>query len=514
MKHHPIRIIIVSILFFTFFLVYRLVSWVIVSFSGMTVDKIVFELQVPLEGTGTSITQSAIRYCLYPSIVLTLFVILILVLCDRAKKVICLSISLKDQKETSKVYRLKIWPFPFIKTLTLLLACTFLLAGVYQADHKIGLLSYINSQTHSSKFIEQNYIDPTQVKLTFPAKKQNLIYIYMESMESTYADTSSGGLFLQNYILELADLVQKNVNFSSNTSLGGALPVYGTQWTMGAMFAHSTGLPLSLPIGSNDMSKYSKFFPGVTTIGEILEENGYHNVLFLGSDATFGGRKQFYTQHGNYDICDYNYAIKKGLIPPNYKVWWGYEDQKLFAFAKAELEELSRSNQPFNLTMLTVDTHFQDGYVCDLCQKKYPSQYANVIACSSRQVTDFVEWIQQQDFYKDTTVILTGDHETMQTNFIPTSSQNQRSVYHCYINAVPQISQAQTKNRQFSAFDFFPTTLASLGVDIQGDHLGLGVNLFSGKETLLEEYGDQFSDNLSPKSTFYDQTFIYAKSAK
>lgn len=48
--------------------------------------------------------------------------------------------------------------------------------------------------------------------------------------------------------------------------------------------------------------------------------------------------------------------------------------------------------------MLTVDTHFTDGYVCELCQNQYDEQYSNVIACSSRQVSEFLDWIKQQDF--------------------------------------------------------------------------------------------------------------------
>ena len=38
---------------------------------------------------------------------------------------------------------------------------------------------------------------------------------------------------------------------------------------------------------------------------------------------------------------DYSYAIENGLIPSDYKVWWGYEDQKLFEFAKEKLLQLS-----------------------------------------------------------------------------------------------------------------------------------------------------------------------------
>lgn len=67
--------------------------------------------------------------------------------------------------------------------------------------------------------------------------------------------------------------------------------------------------------------------------------------------------------------------------------------KKLFQFAENKLQELSTQDQPFNLTLLTVDTHFEDGYVCDLCQDEFGEQYADVMACSSRQVAEFISWI-------------------------------------------------------------------------------------------------------------------------
>ena len=45
--------------------------------------------------------------------------------------------------------------------------------------------------------------------------------------------------------------------------------------------------------------------------------------------------------------------------------------------------ELAAGEQPFNLTLLTVDTHFEDGYKCRLCDDRFgDNQYANAIACS------------------------------------------------------------------------------------------------------------------------------------
>ena len=68
--------------------------------------------------------------------------------------------------------------------------------------------------------------------------------------------------------------------------------------------------------------------------------------------------------------------------------------------------------------MLTVDTHFEDGFRCELCRDDFEgNQYANAFACSSRQVSEFVRWIQEQDFYDNTTIVLNGDHLTMDSDF-------------------------------------------------------------------------------------------------
>ena len=85
----------------------------------------------------------------------------------------------------------------------------------------------------------------------------------------------------------------------------------------------------------------------------------------MGSDAAFGGRKNYFTSHGDYEIDDYYWAISEGLIPEGYYQWWGYEDAKLFEYAKDKLTEISKNDEPFNFSMLTVATHFEDGYKGD-----------------------------------------------------------------------------------------------------------------------------------------------------
>ena len=207
----------------------------------------------------------------------------------------------------------------------------------------------------------------------------------------------------------------------------------------------------------------------------------------MGSDARFAGRKTYFSKHGNYNIHDYLYAVDKNYIPDDYYKWWGYEDEKLFEYAKSELTEISKSDKPFNYTLLTADTHPEDGYLCDICPSTYDDQYANVIACSDRQILDFITWIKSQDFYNNTTIIICGDHPTMEADFCNGKTNRiKRKVYTCILNS--SAKPVRDTRREYTTLDLFPTTLAALGANIDGDKLALGTNLYSDKETLIEKY--------------------------
>ena len=62
------------------------------------------------------------------------------------------------------------------------------------------------------------------------------------------------------------------------------------------------------------------------------------------------------------------------------------------------------------------------------------------------------------------------------------------------------------KNRIFTAMDMFPTTLASIGVKIKGNRLGLGTDLFSNEKTLCEQIGEKtFLKEIKRHSKYYKQ---------
>lgn len=457
--------------------------WMFRTWKNLTMDELVFHLTGPLEGTNSDIIREYLLQCALPAL-------LILALC-----IIGMIIFRK------KKY------FYLLDGALLLVFIGISFGTIYVTADKLDVEGYLASQGTYSEFIDDNYVDPAEVSITFPQQKRNLIYIFLESMETTYAGEDAGGGFEENVIPELTEIAQENENFSGkDTQINGAYSMYGATWTMGAMFAHTAGLPLNISIGSNDMDTQDTFFAGAVTLGDILQEQGYSQRLLIGSDATFGGRRLYFTEHGEHDIVDYQYAVENGWIPEDYYVWWGYEDAYLFEFAKEQLQDLSGQGEPFNLTMLTVDTHFEDGYVCEKCEDTYgDDQYANVMACSSKQIEEFIQWIQEQDFYENTTIVLAGDHLTMDSDFCEDVSYDyERKTYVSYINSA--VEPETDTNRIYTTFDHFPTTIAALGAQIEGNRLGLGTNLFSTEETLTERYGiDYENQELEKRSELLDQ---------
>ena len=380
------------------------------------------------------------------------------------------------------------------------------------ADFMIGLSQEMTpyEPLETSDFVKNYYVDPSTVQITFPEQKRNLIYIILESMEVTYADPSVGGGFEENLIPNITSLAQENENFTAEydkgSVLNGAYAYNGSNWTVGSMFGQTSGLPLQTgSIGRNQFSTQDHFYPTATLLGDILNDAGYRQMLFIGSKATFAGRDKLFTDHGSYEIRDYDYAKEKGLVSDY--IFWGYDDQKLFSYAKDALTEMSVSSngQPFNFTMLTVDTHFPNGYVCDLCEKNHGDQYSNVISCSDKQIYDFVKWIQAQDFYENTTIIIQGDHPTMNSTYcngIP--KDYKRKVYTCVINA--PVAPVRKAYREYCILDMFPTTLSAIGAEVKGGRLGLGTSLYTNQLTLTEQLGyDTVSRSLNRYSGFLAQ---------
>lgn len=454
------------LLFFSILMI-RSADWAVDTFDSLDFSEIVYHLKVPIEGTSSTILSSFfINSLLFSLFVAMGLYLLICYLCNRYREKKLFAIVAKKQLLVGLVIFLILGCFSFVR---------------------VNALDYVLAITTQSTFIEEHYVDGRNINLEFPNEKRNLIYIYLESMEATYLSKDLGGYMDKNLLPNLTAYANESINFSNTSNLGGLYSTQNTTWTIAAMVAQTTGLPLSVPIDSNRYYGEKPFLPGAYAIGDVLAEAGYNQQLLIGSRAEFGARNLLFSQHGNYKINDYDAAIKDGRLPKGYFEWWGYEDSKLFDFAKDELLDLAAKPEPFNLTMLTVNTHFQGGYLESSCQLGNGSRYNNVLACSDQQVYEFVEWIKQQDFYENTTIVIVGDHLSMNKGTFDSIEKSDRTVFNLFINSA--VEPSKTRERVATTIDMYPSTLASLGVSIEGNRLGLGVNLFSDEKTLAEEYG-------------------------
>ena len=472
-----------------------IIEWLYDTFGNLSMDEIIFHLKVPMEGTNTDLLWECLKECLKKVLIPVTLISIILIYPMVKNLKFIHKINTAERKRT--VFT------------SLCISGLILLVSVSKMLKTTDIIAYIENQSNDSKLIAEEYVDPKNTEIEFPEQKRNLIYIFLESMETSYYSKKNGGLSDNDLIPEISKLAKENIDFSLTTELGGAYTLYGATWTVGAMTAQTAGVPLKLSIDGNALSEYSVFLEGAYSIGEILEKNGYHTFLLLGSDATFGGRRNLFTQHGNYEIWDFEDAMAEKKVTE--KIWWGYTDDKLFEFAKEKILNLSKQEEPFNFTMLTADTHFEDGYKCNDCSNKWGEQYKNVISCSSKKVGELVKWIQKQEFYDNTTVVIVGDHLTMQSDFLnhPSGNNLNKKVVSLIMN--PGIEVDET-SRQYSTFDLYPTTLAALGVNINGNRLALGTNLFSNELTLIEKYGLEYVNNeLMKISKFYNNSILVSK---
>ncbi len=468
-------------------------------YGDLGFDSILFTLFANLNGVQSDLIYSWADAVLPPSLFLSALVILLLSF--QSKKRLILHLLNK--------YKLRLFPLRRLTaTLITLVLCACLLTNAARISE---LDTYIANLLSLSRVFEDEYRDPKATAITFPEEKKNLIYIYLESMETSYLSKEQGGMLEHNAIPELYALAQENVNFSHNDDVGGFSVVSGASWTIGAMVAQTAGIPLKTPPGidPNGYGSDGVFLPGVTSLTDILHENGYYQTLMVGSDSNFGGRKQYYEQHNVDRIYDLFTAREDGIIPEDYLVWWGFEDKYLFQYAKQELTAIAQQEQPFAFTMLTADTHHIGGYVCEYCEGTYAEQYENVMACSSKQVADFVEWIQQQNFYENTLIVIAGDHGSMDNEYFQRVHPDayDRHIYNCFIN--PSAEAKNTQNRWFCAYDMLPSTLAAMGCTIEGDRLGLGTNLFSSTPTLLEATSGGILAELGKTSQYYTNHFFF-----
>lgn len=337
-----------------------------------------------------------------------------------------------------------------------------------------------------SKFFVDNYVNPDSVKITPPEQKRNLILIYLESLETTFSDKEHGGNQDTNLIPEITELALQNISFGKNgNQIGGGFDASGATSTFPSTHSRTLGIPNIVNYTRTPILHYYK------SLYKILHENGYKQIFFQGNPGLYKQFQYFALDQKIdevYGTDDLIHRLK--LTPEEYMIKQGgknVQDKETFKFANQILDTIS---EPFSLTFFTIDTHSPHGlYDPDCVKAADESQKDELlkasVRCVSKEVNKFLVTLKSKHFYKNTTIIVFGDHRFMGTLLVKGFSN--RKWVDIFVNT-PKAPISEAK-RLFSDIDMFPTILSSINFDIEGDRLGFGTDLFSGKKTLIEEIG-------------------------
>lgn len=344
-----------------------------------------------------------------------------------------------------------------------LLSCGFLaMNDEFQLAHG-EIYPFLNSSV-SFDYFQHYYKSPAQTSFRVAAEPKSLILIYVESLEASYQNQQ---IFKHDLLKPLNELNYPKISFTRFAQLPN------TGWTMAGIIASQCGLPYkfrSAYLGNFVGNHLTSFLGHAYCLSDILHDYGYTNVFLNGSSLDFAGQGLFFKTHHYQESYGFNEWQQHGYTSKDLG-FWGLADDDLFAEAKSKLNELIKMGQPFNLTLLTIDTHGVNGRLSRSCLKRGGQSFEDIVECSSQEVANFVHYIASQGWLDKVVIVVTGDHLVMNNALSDQLKQSpQHYIYNLFISPKP----LRKSRESIVHFDLLPSMLQALGFSWGDDRLGLG----------------------------------------
>lgn len=358
------------------------------------------------------------------------------------------------------------------------LVAALVIAGTTSFASTVSLWDYIKA-ANSSYDIGNYYVEAT---ITSAVHKRNLVLIYLESGEGTIADDQ---LFEKDAFASLKEATRASDGWQSVESLR---EYKGGGWTMAGLVSTQCGIPLkgtSSAMGTGAFNslggEVDTYLGGVTCLGDVLDAHGYTNVFLGGANASFAAKDVFLSSHGYSEIRDLSDWRAAGETAENFRSDWGLSDERLMANAKEEVDvlhaEAEKSGEPFNLTLLTLDTH-APLHIFDYCDVDTEDATTSVFSCSMTQVAGFVNHMKEKGYLDDTAVVIMGDHLKQLSTGDPFEEQLSGNHNRTIFNRIwiPGADSSATWLGDVDQLNMYPSILEVAGLALQDQEAGLGVS--------------------------------------
>lgn len=431
-------------IYFAAILLFCLNHWINRFFGRPDIDQIAYHLQFGAQGLEASDPAIAERFLLW--CVLLPFVLLATVLLTERWAIAACR------------YRRVLRACPVLPKLALLSVVLLWLV-------QLSVVDYLASSMGPDYFA-RHYVKPSTVAV-HGSRPKNLVLIYVESLEAGYGNRR---VFGSNLIAPLTDL--------GASSFRSFVQAPGTGWTIAAMVATQCAIPLkrvTIFDENTQGEQVRSFLPNATCLGDILARHGYRNVFMGGASASFAGKGRFLRAHHYHEVLGKEDWQAQGVREASMN-GWGLFDHALFSRARARLSQLHAAGQPFNLTLLTVDTHEPSGHLSHSCARRGHRGFTGVIRCTAAEVADFVRFVRERGYLADTNIVILGDHTARRNPLSDTLERMpERTLFNAFIGAT-----LPPRNReQLLHFDLLPTILEFSGFSVDGGRLGLGYSGFN-----------------------------------
>jgi arylsulfatase A-like enzyme len=350
---------------------------------------------------------------------------------------------------------------PVLVTLVIALLAVL---GVDSAPRR--LTAYVTRVRQSAHFADtpqgravaaQLDLHPVPPKRVIAAPGKNLVFIYMESLERQFWSSKLYPGLTPN----LDRLRAQGIDFSGFETFSGA------NYTIAGMFASQCGVPLfssafaGLDAVATNTTDAQTFHPKIACLGDVLHKAGYTQLYMGGAPIHFSNKGLFFRLHG-YDQAlglQQLEAANDGKLP---QAGWGLYDSALFKLALARYQALEATRKPFNLTLLTLDTHPPNGRPSPGCPKYAANSNSmlQAVHCTDFLLGRFVDALSREPGWKNTIVVIMSDHLMMRSVADPLFPPD----YHRRPALLVLNAGHGERPARMYHMDIAPTLLALLGV--------------------------------------------------
>lgn len=324
------------------------------------------------------------------------------------------------------------------------------------AIQKYGIINYwiyqvstLQPLTKECKEYAHRFIKemPKKQKVLSNNHKKNLILILVESLQSWPID-------LKIEEEEITPYINRTIRDSTTVYFPKVVPQVKDGRSSDAQLLINTGL-LPLYTGAASSLCATNTFP---SLAFALKEKGYTSISFICDNRTFWNQGHTTIAYGFNKLYD---RLQKDAPKEA-------ADENLF---KSSLSILPQEKHPFYAQLVTLSSHapYSNPIITNspLLRKKIKNDevrnYLIAIQYVDKCIGNFIEELKEKGLYKNSIIIITGDHEQMTFNNY--ENRIKLKAEDCFVPFIIINSPLKSQNTDcnFGQMDIYPSLLDLMG---------------------------------------------------